>query len=229
MYGYIVCTFKHIEDLDYRSTVQSAILNYVQFKAKGKRYIVEEHGEDGDNPHWNIFMEHKKPAHILQIFEKYYGTDYYVHGRTVTTRTVKSDIDASFIINGYLTKEKDFKIIYDGLTEDYKKEINQLYILHTHKTTPKDKVVKRFSRLTDTEFFNVLYDAFYPMYQKLLEQGDHEDMDITGVEFVEVVQKIGKDYNIQHLLTKLKTFYIQLRLSYGINTQKELLTYINGF
>lgn len=221
MYGYIVCTFKHIEDLNKRAEIQTAILNYIQFKSKSsKKLIIEEHGEDGDNPHWNIFLEHKTPAHLLDIFKNYYSDDYYIPGRTVHTQRVKSDIDASFLINGYLTKEVKAKEIYSNLTEEYKNNILQLYKLHTHKTTPKDKVIKRFCRLTDSEFINVLYDAFYPAYERTIEEDS--DFMITNLEFIRVVKDIMKDYNIQQHLNKLNTFFIQLKGSYGILKDSEI-------
>lgn len=221
MYGYIVTTFKHIEDLKQRTEVQAKILNYVQNVSKSsKKLIVEEHGEFNDNPHWNIFLEHKTPAHLLDIFKSYYPEGYYTRGLTVTTRRVKGDIDASFIINGYLTKEKNAKIIYNTLTDSYINELNKLYEMHTHKVTPKEKVIKRFCRLTDCEFINVLYDAFYPMYEKTLAEGS--DFEITTYEFIRVVKDIMRDYNIQQHLNKLNTFFIQLKGTYGILQDQEI-------
>lgn len=214
MYGYLVCSFKHIDDLQKRSDVQSAILNYIQHKSQSaKKLIIEEHGEHGDNPHWNIFLEHKTPAHLLDIFKTYYTDEYYMKGVTVRSQRVKTDIDAAFIINGYLTKEKDSIVIYDTLTDSFKKELSTLYQLHTHKVTSKEKTIKRFCRLTDTEFFNILYDAFYPMYEKCIEEGS--EFVITEHEYRDVVMSIGKDYMIVQHMNKLKSFYVQLKMSYS--------------
>lgn len=219
MYGYIVCTFKHIDNIDDRANIQSAILNYITTHKSCKKYIVEEYGTSGDNPHWNIFIEHRKPAHVLAVFEQYYNK-YWTKGHTVKTSTIKSDTDASFVLCGYLTKEKQAKVILDTLTDTYKKELETLFQLHNHKTTAPDKVIKRFCRLTDSEFSNMLYDSFYESYRQLLDTD--MDFDITRDSFRLAVMDIGKEYNIQQHLNKLKSFYLQLRMQYGICKINEL-------
>lgn len=221
MYGYIVCTFKHIDNLDDRANIQSAILNYVTQHKSSKKYIVEEYGAAGDNPHWNIFLEHKKPAHILAVFEGYYTEKYWSkQGKTVTTQTIRTDIDASFVLIGYLTKEKNAKVIYDNLTDKFKKDLTELYSLHDHKVKSPESVVKRFCRLTDSEFINMLYDSFYDSYKRSLDSDF--DFDITKDEFRLVVMDIGKEYNIQQHLNKLKSFYVQLKMQFSICKVSEL-------
>lgn len=219
-YYYIVATCKHLIGQKYTEEEIIEIFdnNISEWAKKYEQYFLcLEHGELGNNPHFNLIIRTNQTNTNLQKLFK--NAIYRKHNFQLEERTVRIRLanDLPTLLTGYLEKEDEYKIL---LNMGPNNEPWNLLELRKHKVNKPKKIHKDLIKVT-------LDTAPHLIYEYIHENGiiyNEYQQPISSI-----LDKMFKDgYAVLNLIKHSRLIKHALNTLFELENQNNLGDYIEG-